>query len=76
MLRDVQFRWLIHLYQSQLSEVPGESAAFIARADLASDYLHLPCAIIQGALGALGLTASVTSDAGQLPQCDFTVTIS
>ncbi|KAL6768709.1 Trafficking protein particle complex subunit 6B [Auxenochlorella protothecoides] len=35
----------------------------------------LPCALLRGALSALGLEASVTLDASSLPQADFTVVL-
>lgn len=47
----------------------------IPKAELAADHLLLPCAIVRGALAALGLEAAVTADATSLPQVDFTVVL-
>lgn len=47
----------------------------IPKAELAADYLVLPCAIVRGALAGLGLEASVTADATSMPQVDFTVVV-
>ena len=43
--------------------------------EAAQDYLHLPCAIIRGALTHLGLPCTVSADASALPACDFTINI-
>ena len=47
----------------------------VPKAELAADYLLLPCAIVRGALAGLGLEATVTADATSLPQVDFTVVL-
>lgn len=44
-------------------------------AELAADFLLLPCAVVRGAVTHLGYECTVTADASQLPQCDFTVVI-
>lgn len=49
---------------------PGPTAS-----EAAQDYLHLPCAIIRGALTHLGLPCTVSADASALPACDFTINI-
>jgi hypothetical protein len=75
-LRDTQFRWLGRLSQNQLPAQIGQPLpAPIPRHELAASYLHLPCALLRGALGALGLDAAVEADASSLPQCDFTVVV-
>ena len=47
----------------------------VPKAELAADYLVLPCALVRGALAQLGLEASVSADATSLPQVDFTVVV-
>ena len=69
-LRDTQFRWTIRMSQNLVNR-----AERINPSELAADYLVLPCAIIKGALAALGLQSTVTADAAFLPQCDFTVVL-
>jgi hypothetical protein len=69
-LRDTQFRWVARLAQNLVGQA-GRAGAN----ELAADYLVLPCAVIRGALGALGLDAAVSADATALPQCDFTVVV-
>lgn len=58
-----------------LPQVGQPLPAPIPKAELAADYLVLPCAIVRGALAGLGLEASVTADATSLPQVDFTVVL-
>lgn len=53
------------------SSMPGGPTASGA----AQDYLHLPCAIIRGALTHLGLPCTVSADASALPAADFTINI-
>ena len=47
--------------------------------EVARDYLHLPCAMVRGALVHLGVDCTVTAEAQALEggghSCDFTVTI-
>jgi hypothetical protein len=75
-LRDTQFRWLARLSQNQMPAALGQPLpAPAAKADLAADFLLLPCALVRGALAQLGWEASVTADAASLPQVDFTVVI-
>lgn len=69
-LRDTQFRWVSCLSQNLVGQAPRLSSN-----ELAADYLVLPCAILRGALAALGLDATVTADATALPQVDFTVVV-
>lgn len=69
-LRDTQFRWTQRLSQNLVSRPERASAN-----ELAADHIVLPCALIKGALAALGCDATVTADATTLPQCDFTVVI-
>jgi hypothetical protein len=73
-LRDTQFRWLVRLSQNQMPAQLGQPLpAPAAKADLAADFLLLPCALVRGALAQLGWDAAVTADAASLPQVDFTV---
>ena len=75
-LRDSQFRWLVRLSQNRAPAAVGEPFPPTARpAELAADHLALPCAIVRGAVAALGYDCAVSADASQLPQCDFTVVI-
>lgn len=75
-LRDTHFRWLSHLSQNQVPSSLGQGQQVaIPKKQLAQDYLHLPCAILRGALTQLGLDCTVSADASHLPQCDFTVII-
>lgn len=73
MLKDANFTWL-----SRLSTPSGDLGT-VSRADIAKDYLYLPCGIIRGALVHLGVDCTVTAEATALPNgghsCDFTVTI-
>ena len=73
MLKDTDFCWL-----RRLSTAPGESLP-TSTADLAKDYLHLPCGMIRGALMHLGVDCNVTAEAMGLQNgghsCDFTVSI-
>lgn len=69
-LRDTQFRWTLRLSQNLVANPER-----IGPNELAANYLLLPCALIRGALAALGLEATVTADATTLPQCDFTVVV-
>ena len=71
-LKDVNFRWV-----SKLSSDPPAPGAvpYVSAADLAKDYLYLPCAMIRGALCHLGVECTVTADCTALPACDFTVNI-
>lgn len=48
---------------------PGASPSPVA------SHAVLPCALLRGALSALGLEATVTLDASSLPQADFTVVL-
>lgn len=72
-LKDNDFQWL-----RRLSFAPGEPST-AGTAELAKDYLHLPCGIIRGALIHLGLDCTVSAEALALPtgghSCDFTVTL-
>lgn len=86
-LRDVHFVWLAALQPSQARsqvQTPANGVAVEpeaalqppSRAELAKPYLWLPCALLTGALRALGLeVASVTADASSLPQVDFTIVL-
>jgi len=72
-LKDANFGWL-----QRLSAAPGDPKAG-SLLEVARDYLHLPCAIVRGALVHLGVDCSVTAEAQALEggghSCDFTVTI-
>lgn len=78
-LRDVHFAWLSGLHPPQTTRSDGgapETAPGPTRAELARPHLWLPCAVLAGALSALGLeVASVTADASGLPQIDFTINL-
>ncbi|GAB4817168.1 hypothetical protein N2152v2_004214 [Parachlorella kessleri] len=75
-LRDNHFRWLSRLSQNQVPAAVGQGPQPpLPRQELAADYLHLPCALIRGALLQLGLECTVSADASNLPQCEFTVVI-
>lgn len=75
-LRDVSFRWLSRLHQNAVPAAPGDPRPpQLPKAELARDWLVLPCAVVRGALGALGLEVTVSADATQLPQIDFTVVV-
>mmetsp|Transcript_11252 Transcript_11252/g.33787 ORF Transcript_11252/g.33787 Transcript_11252/m.33787 type:complete len:174 (-) Transcript_11252:33-554(-) len=73
-LKDNHFRWT-----RSISVDPGDlgagAAATAATAAAAADHLHLPCAIIRGALQSLGVDCAVTADPSHLPAVDFTVVI-
>lgn len=73
MLKDSNFGWL-----QRLSTAPGDPRAGSV-SEIAKDYLHLPCAMIRGALVHLGVECSVTAEAMALENgghsCDFTVSI-
>ena len=70
-LRDTQFQWTLRLSQNLV----GQQQERQSPNQLAALYLVLPCAVIRGALAALGLDATVTADATTLPQCDFTIVV-
>ncbi|BDA43192.1 Trafficking protein particle complex subunit 6B [Coccomyxa sp. Obi] len=72
-LKDAAFRWLSKLSVEPLP--PGVPAGPNPVAELARDYLVLPCALIRGALVHLGVESTVTADASNLPACDFTINI-
>ena len=75
-LRDTQFRWLVRLAQNQMPAQVGQPLpAPLSKADLAADFLVLPCALVRGALAQLGWDVAVTADATSLPQVDFTLVI-
>lgn len=85
-IRDVQFAWLAALHPNLLQDAAGlEPAAHgdagpppaqpATPAELAAARALLPCALVRGALSALGLEASVSMDASGLPQVDFTVVL-
>lgn len=75
-LRDVQFRWLARLSQNRAPPVMGAPFPQVAKpGELAADFLLLPCAIIRGAITHLGFECSVTANADNLPQVDFTIVI-
>ena len=71
-LKDAAFQWLIHL-SADPPTLDGGAAA--TAADLARDYLHIPCALVRGALIHLGVDCTVTADATNLPACDFTINV-
>ena len=66
-------RWLAHISQNLIGQQQQQQR--LGGNDLAADYVILPCAIVRGALAALGLDAAVSADATALPQCDFTVVL-
>lgn len=72
-LKDSNFGWL-----QRLSTAPGDPKAGSV-VEIAKDYLHLPCAMIRGALVHMGVECSVTAEAMALENgghsCDFTVSI-
>lgn len=72
-LKDAAFRWLSKLSVDPLP--PGVPSGSSPVAELARDYLILPCALIRGALVHLGVESTVTADASNLPACDFTINI-
>lgn len=75
-MRDTQFHWLAKLSQNMMPPAIGQPLPLaVPKSDLSKDYLVLPCAIIKGALAKIGLDCTVTADASQLPQCDFTVVV-
>ena len=69
-LRDTSFAWTQRLAQNLVAQPER-----VAPNALAADYLVLPCAVVRGALAALGLEATVSADATALPQCDFTIVV-
>lgn len=70
-LKDNCFRWT-----RSLSLDPGDStSASPSVSDAAAEYLYFPCAVIQGALLALGVECTVTADVSRLPSVDFTIVI-
>ncbi|KAG2489043.1 hypothetical protein HYH03_012480 [Edaphochlamys debaryana] len=76
-LQDNGFRWLQRLAGppppgAGAGADPGREEA--AR-QLALRYLHLPCGLVRGALGHLGVACTVEADPKQLPSCTFTVRI-
>ena len=80
MLAYGSFRWLAKLSLNPQQPHAGSASdsngtAGPPAAELARDYLVLPCAIIRGALTHLGVECTVTADASNLPACDFTVTM-
>ncbi len=55
MLRDTHFRWLVRLAQNQMPAQVGQPLQPPpSKADLAADFLVLPCAVVRGALAQLG----------------------
>jgi hypothetical protein len=73
-LKDAAFRWLskMSVDPPPPGVPPGVSPPV---GELARDYLVLPCALIRGALVHLGVEATVSADASNLPACDFTINI-
>lgn len=71
-LQDHSFKWLQHL---SLEPPPPGNASTRKVNGMAIDCLHIPCAIIKGALLHLGVTCSVNADIQQLPACTFTIRI-
>lgn len=70
-LKDSYFRWTRFL-----SVDLGDSGTpSVAAVEAASEYLYLPCAVIHGALQALGVECTVAADASHLPAVDFTIVI-
>lgn len=74
-LKDTAFRWLSKLSLDPPAAGSSTSSSQRAAADLAAEYLVLPCALIRGALTHLGVECTVTADASNLPACDFTINI-
>ncbi|KAK9833720.1 hypothetical protein WJX74_003673 [Apatococcus lobatus] len=87
-LKDANFRWLSKLSSDlpapEKADATEQNAGPVANDSMpsrpaaneaAQDYLHLPCAIIRGALTHLGLPCTVSADASALPACDFTINI-
>ena len=71
-LKDNNFRWSTRLSANQ--PVSGASSQ-PAAAELAKDFLILPCAIVRGALCHLGVDCAVSAECTTLPACDFTVNL-
>lgn len=71
-LKDSNFRWVTRLSANQQG---SSAAAQSSAAELAKDFLILPCAIIRGALCHLGVDCAVSADCASLPACDFTITL-
>ena len=67
-LSDRDFRWLAKISG-------GQAAGAVPLADLAKDFLFLPCALLRGALAQLGLDCIVTADCTNFPAADFTVNV-
>ena len=68
-LSDRNFRWLSKISGGQ---GPG-GAAQPPPLELARDFLHLPCALLRGALTQLGMDCNVTVDCANFPAADFTI---
>ena len=60
MIFDNRFHWLTHVSMPENKEAFRETLAM---------YTTFFCGIIKGALGNLGVAASVTADASALPAC-------
>ncbi|KAK9831437.1 hypothetical protein WJX81_004605 [Elliptochloris bilobata] len=75
-LKDNTFRWLAKLSVDPAPPAGAAATRAVASvAELARDYLVLPCALVRGALAHLGVNAAVTAEAAVPPACEFTVTI-
>ena len=70
-LSDRNFRWLAKIPSGQAAGGTTSGSAL----ELARDFLHLPCALLRGALAQLGLDCSVTADCSNFPAADFTINV-
>lgn len=75
-LKDNQFRWTRALSADPVDGASSASAATSpAAVEAAAEHLLLPCALVRGALQALGVDCTVTADPAHLPAVDFTIVI-
>lgn len=66
-LHDNKFRWLQQI-SPEISQSGGATVP-----PLATRYVVFPCGLIRGALAALGVQCTVTSEVPKLPSCMFTI---